>query len=431
MGFEPGAIIGSNLRLVRMLAKGGMGSVWVAEHLRLKTQVAVKLIADILSFDPTVQKRFAFEAEAAAQIRSPHVVQILDHGTTDGGTSFIVMELLEGETLGNRILRVGRLALDETTAILAQTSKALARAHSLGFVHRDIKPDNVFLTESNDELFVKVLDFGIVKRREDKGISMTRSGAALGTPRYMSPEQLVNAKHVTPGADLWSLAAVAYRALMGRPPFDGDSFAAIGAAVSRGIFQPPSEVRRDLPRALDIWFRRALDVKRIERFSSAREFAETFARAAGLPPNLVVPARLPSGSSPPFEAVPPPVVRPSSWPARGSTHNDSDDDHRTEGSIAPASVPNGVPRGGVAQGVRRGIWIAGTATAAVVAMLVLGVSGSLPRAASTSAPAASPSESVAGREHDGIRDGHDAPLRFGERQPVIRLNDAPDDGGIR
>jgi serine/threonine-protein kinase len=173
MAFEPGAVIGANLRLRRMLASGGMGSVWEADHLGLRTQVAVKLIADVLSVEPTVRKRFALEAEAAAQIRGPHVVQILDHGVTDQGIPYIVMELLIGESLGSRLKRVGRLDLAETFVIVNQTSKALARAHSLGFVHRDIKPDNLFLTESNDELFVKVLDFGIAKHR-DPAMSMTR-----------------------------------------------------------------------------------------------------------------------------------------------------------------------------------------------------------------------------------------------------------------
>src|SRR5215471_14319924 len=118
MGLEPGAVIEPNLRLVRMLAKGGMGSVWVADHLRLKTQVAVKLIADLLTIDPTIQRRFTREAEAAAQIRSPHVVQILDHGSTDAGIPYIVMELLDGESLGKRLQRLGRLELDETTVII-------------------------------------------------------------------------------------------------------------------------------------------------------------------------------------------------------------------------------------------------------------------------------------------------------------------------
>src|SRR5579859_4562030 len=226
MGLQPGTFIGPNLRLRKLLAMGGMGSVWEADHQRLETRVAVKLIADVLLSEPNARRRFALEAEAAAQIRGPHVVQILDHGSTDQGVPFIVMELLEGESLGARLQRRGRIALDETAVIVQQTSKALGRAHELGFVHRDIKPDNLFLTDHDGELFVKVLDFGIAKRHGES-MSMTRTGAALGTPRFMSPEQLANAKQVTPAADLWSLAAVAYRALMGKAPFDGESAAAV------------------------------------------------------------------------------------------------------------------------------------------------------------------------------------------------------------
>jgi serine/threonine-protein kinase len=311
MGFEPGDVIGPNLRLVRMLAKGGMGNVWVAYHLWRGTQVAVKFISDVLNAGPVLQKRFALEAEAAVQVRNPHVVQVLDHGSTTEGIPYIVMELLDGETLGSRLARLGRIGLDETAVIVNQTSKALASAHSLGFVHRDIKPDNIFLTDSHDNLLVKVLDFGIAKRSDD-GMSMTRSGAALGTPRYMSPEQFTNAKHVTPGADLWSLAAVAYRSLVGRPAFDGDSLVAIGAAVARGTFAAPSKVRTELPAELDVWFKRALDCKRVERFMSAREFAATFALAARLPLELVVPSRLPAR----------PSDNPSPWFTSGFTHAD-------------------------------------------------------------------------------------------------------------
>jgi serine/threonine-protein kinase len=298
MGLQPGAVIGPNLRLRKLLAVGGMGSVWEADHLRLKTRVAVKFIADVLLSEANAQRRFALEAEAAAQIRSPHVVQMLDHGSTDQGVPYIVMELLEGESLGACLQRRGRLELDETAVIVHQTSKALRRAHELGFVHRDIKPDNLFLTDSNGELFVKILDFGIAKRQGEP-MSMTRSGAALGTPRYMSPEQLANAKHVTPAADLWSLAAVAYRALMGKAPFDGETVAAIWAAIGRTTFPLPSRIRVDLPASLDIWFRRALNVDVVNRISSAREFSETFARAAQLHPGIAVQARLPVRDGPP------------------------------------------------------------------------------------------------------------------------------------
>jgi serine/threonine-protein kinase len=411
MGFA-GAIIGPNLRLVRMLAKGGMGSVWVAEHVRLKTQVAVKLVAELLTDDPTAQQRFSLEAEAAAQIRSPHVVQILDHGMASGGVPFIVMELLDGESLGARLRRVGCLGLDETTAIVNQTCKALARAHSLGFIHRDIKPDNIFLTESNDELFVKVLDFGIAKRR-DEAMSMTRSGAALGTPCYASPEQLASAKHVTPSADLWSLAVVAYRSLVGRPPFDGESIAAIGTAVSSGTFAAPSKVRTDLPAALDAWFHRALSSNPLNRFPSAREFAETFSLAAGMPAGVVVPARLPSPSEPPFPVggdvrppapprhdgtrllsspspAAPPVERQARfaqrqfWYTRGSTFHDAQPRHSE--SVAPASLPIDIPRAGVS----RETWMVGAIAVVVGSVglaLVLWLRASPLGAASSSAPA--------------------------------------------
>jgi serine/threonine-protein kinase len=393
MGLEAGTVIGSNLRLIRILAKGGMGSIWVAEHVRLKTQVAVKFIADLLSVDPTVQKRFALEAQAVAQIRSPHVVQVMDHGSTDEGTPYIVMELLDGESLGIRLLRLGRLELDETAAIVMQTSQALACAHAVGFIHRDIKPDNIFLTESNGQLLVKVLDFGIAKgQRQEHGL--TRSGATLGTPRYMSPEQLVSAKHVTPRADLWSLAAVAYRALLGRAPFEG-RFLAIGAAIARGKFALPSEIRSDLPLALDGWFRQALHVREVDRFSSAQELAETFARAAQVPLGRVVPARLPRRTEPPAIECGPrfPPSRTPPWPSRGHTLDD-DEYPRSDASIAGTWVPPGALR----QGLPQWLWIAGSlvagGVAAVVALALWGSASPLLAAART-ASVATPVASVA------------------------------------
>ena len=271
-----------------------MGSVWIAEHRGLETQVAVKFIDDALGVDENILARFSREAAAAAQIRSPHVVQIFDHGTIDGRIPYIVMELLEGESLGNRIARLRQLPLEETAVVLSQTCKALSKVHGLSIVHRDIKPDNIFLIDSDGELFVKVLDFGIAKRRSDAALAMTSSGMAVGTPHYMSPEQLLSSRDVTPATDLWALGAVAFRALTGQVPFDGDTYGAVCAAVSRGVFAPPRALRPDLPEALDEWFARALAIEPSDRFGSARELAERFIDRAGLTTaRLTVPSALP------------------------------------------------------------------------------------------------------------------------------------------
>jgi serine/threonine-protein kinase len=205
------------------------------------------------------------------------------------------MELLQGESLGSRLDRLGPLPLDEASAVIAQTCKALSRAHAHGIVHRDIKPDNIFLTDSEGDLFVKVLDFGIAKQQGNEASGMTLTGTTVGTPHYMSPEQLLSAKDVGLSADLWAVAAVAYRALTGRPAFDGETFAALCIAIHHGDYLPVRDIRPELPEALEGWFRQALQNDPAARFASARELAETFAMAAGfrdLTPS--VPSRVPA-----------------------------------------------------------------------------------------------------------------------------------------
>ncbi len=273
----PGQLVTSNVRLVQKLGEGGMGAVWVADHLTLHTRVAVKFMSQQLAMDGAANARFSREAAAAAQIKSPHVVQSYDHGVTAEGTPFIVMELLEGEDLGARIKRQGPLSMRDTGEILSQCCKALARAHALGIVHRDIKPDNVFLVSTEDEVFVKILDFGIAKISDPAaGFQMTSTGAMMGTPYYMSPEQLVNSKAVDGRADLWSLAVVVYHCLTGRVPFDGETFPALCIAVDKAEFPPATQIMPALPSQLDAWFAKALSRNPAERFASARELAESF-----------------------------------------------------------------------------------------------------------------------------------------------------------
>jgi serine/threonine-protein kinase len=270
-----------------------MGSVWVADHLGLHTQVAVKFIADDAAEDPMIKARFEREALAAAQLRSPHVVQIFDHGRTESGASYIAMELLDGETLGKRLMRLGALNARETVVIVGQVCRALSKAHAAGIVHRDIKPDNIFIIDSDGELFVKVLDFGIAKGATDQPLNVTSTGMAVGTPLYMSPEQSVSAKDVTFSTDLWAIAAVAYRCLVGQVPFKGSSFGALCLAINRGQFPPPTTLRPDLAPALDAWFARALALSTADRFASAREFSAQFSRAAGFSSGILI--SVPSG----------------------------------------------------------------------------------------------------------------------------------------
>ena len=187
-----GRIIASKYRLLYELGRGGMGAVWLAEHLALRVHVAIKLIDPGLAMSENSVRRFEREARAAASLRSPHVVQVLDFGV-DSGTPYIAMEYLVGESLAARLAERGALPSQEVWQIVSEMGRAMTRAHSSGYIHRDLKPDNVFLMEDEPGFFVKVLDFGLAKAlggaESPSTRSLTRSGALLGTPRHMSPSR--------------------------------------------------------------------------------------------------------------------------------------------------------------------------------------------------------------------------------------------------
>jgi eukaryotic-like serine/threonine-protein kinase len=317
-GVGAGLLVGHNVRLKRVLGRGGMGSVWVAMHEALQTEVAVKFISPEIATNPEAVARFKREATAAAQLRSPHVVQVFDHGVTAEGVPFIVMELLEGEDLATRIGRFGRLAVADVVSIVSQACKALGRAHARGIVHRDIKPENIFLVDTEGESFVKLLDFGIAKR-EDAGLGMTTTGTMVGTPYFMSPEQVMSARDVDLRCDLWSLAVVAYNALTGRVPFFAETLGGLCVVIHAGKFLPVTSDHPDLPAALDAWFKRALARDPAARFASAKELAETFARAAGTSP--AEPVRTSLVSSPALAQALFPALQPGTLLGATVTHS--------------------------------------------------------------------------------------------------------------
>jgi serine/threonine protein kinase len=306
---KAGQQVTPTLRLTRLLGKGGMGSVWLADHLTLGSQVAIKFMATANLEDQTLLQRFSTEAKAAAQIKHPHVAQVFDHGVMPDGVPYIVMEYLEGEDLKHAVRRGGPLPLVDLVRVVAQSAKALGRAHSLGIVHRDIKPDNIFLCNIDGETFVKLLDFGVAK--VDQGAAMngaTTTGSMMGTPLYMSPEQLLSARTVNFKSDLWSLAVVAYFALTGRVPFMGETIGSLSVAVHTGIFAPPTSLRPDLPPSVDAWFARMLKRDPNERYGSAKEMAEAFEQAAMTTStrNLMsaIPLNVPLAALPPPNSVP-------------------------------------------------------------------------------------------------------------------------------
>jgi serine/threonine-protein kinase len=257
-----------------------MGSVWLAQHLALQSEIAVKFcLAEGVPL-PHVAERFQREAALAFRVKSPHVVQILDHGLTGDGIPYIAMELLQGEDLASRIARVGPVDLLTFAEWLSQAADGLSQAHAAGVVHRDIKPSNLFLCRETTGIRVKLLDFGVAKnalRCLAEESHQTAAGALLGTPAFMSPEQAANARDVDFRSDLWSLAAVTYQAITGERPFQGDALTAFGA-IARGTFVPPCQLRPGLPAALDAWAAKALAVNPAQRFQSADALAETFVK---------------------------------------------------------------------------------------------------------------------------------------------------------
>ncbi len=257
-----------------------MGSVWRAEHLTLHTEVAVKFVSDALIGDAGFLARFNREAVASARIKSPHAVQIFDHGVTADGVPYIVMELLEGEDLRTRLMREKKLSAEMTARIITQVARGLARSHAAEVVHRDIKPGNIFLQDQDGELLVKILDFGIAKRIGDVEQQVTMTGQIIGTPHYVSPEQIQRPRDADPQNDLWSLAVVAYRCLTSDLPFEGESVGAVAIAIDRASFAPVTQLEPHLPKMLDVWFGRAFSRSPSGRFGSAKEMAAAFDAAS-------------------------------------------------------------------------------------------------------------------------------------------------------
>jgi serine/threonine protein kinase len=259
-----------------------MGRVWVAEHLTLETNVVVKFMASDIAASADGAARFAREASVAAAVKSPHVVQVFDHGVTPEGDAYIVMEMLDGRDLAQHIAASGPMAPRDVAALVAQVAKALGKAHQVGVIHRDIKPDNIFLCDAEGgELFVKLLDFGIAKRDQQKVTSAaTTTGAVVGTPYYMSPEQIVGDKDTDARTDIWSLGVVAYEAMTGRRPFEGTTVGAITLAIHTATRRITDHLPDASP-ALDEWFAKACARNVKERFQTPREAAQALLVATG------------------------------------------------------------------------------------------------------------------------------------------------------
>jgi serine/threonine protein kinase len=340
-----GRLLRGTYRIVAALDEGGMGKLYRAEHQRLRRPVAVKVMASYLSANKEALARFRREAEIVSQLDHPHIVHILDFDTTETGEPYIVMELLQGETLSHRLDQQRILPLRDTVAIVSQVASALTAAHRAGVVHRDLKPDNVFLLSMRDEsMFSKLLDFGISKG-SPKSTRVTGKYDVLGTPDYMAPEQALDTARADHHADQWSLACITYEMLTGRVPFCGDSAVQILAKV---VSEPPPPLTQfvpNVPQPIQDVVLRGLSKDPFQRFPTIGDFAERLARAAqeviasdqSLTESGARPAPNPLHTAPTLSAKP---RQRTTKPQRVAAKADADNS-RTKGdycSVAPERV---------------------------------------------------------------------------------------------
>ncbi len=311
MALQPGEIIDGKYRIVKLIGEGGMGAVYLGENTRIKRKVAIKVLHASVAEKVEVVARFEREAQAAGRIGSEHIVEVLDLGSLPSNERFMVMEYLEGEDLTSRIKSRKRLTPHECIPILDQVLEGLGAAHEAQIVHRDLKPDNIFIlnNKAGRADFVKILDFGVSKFSAlDSEMSMTRTGAVMGTPYYMSPEQAKGGV-VDNRSDLYAIGVVLYQMVTGRVPFNASSFNELLFKIALESPEPVEQIVPDCPPSFTAIINKAMAREPEARFQSSQEFRAVLQQwahsgaAPGVPaPTQPMPAmpdmRHPMGSSP-------------------------------------------------------------------------------------------------------------------------------------
>ena len=297
MGISPGELIGGRYEIVRVLGVGGTGAVFEARHRAIGRLVAIKFLLPELAANPVVPQRFLQEAQTANEVRHKNIVEVLDFGA-DAGRLYMVMEYLHGESLADFLTRESPAAPGRIIRVLEPVLGALHAAHMRGIVHRDVKPQNIFLArvEGDDELLPKLFDFGIAKRIVGGDVNLTSTGMILGTPAYMAPEQARAEKNVSHLADQYALGVILYQGLTGRIPYDGDTYPAMLIQI---VSQPPAEILRYRP---DLDRRLAAVVMRCLARDPAQRFASLLDLRDALQPwrdDLTVGGPVPSRPAPP------------------------------------------------------------------------------------------------------------------------------------
>ncbi len=277
----PGDVVAGKYLIERVLGVGGMGAVLAARHLELDEPVAIKMLLPHVPPHGEPVARFLREARAAIKIRNEHVVRVLDVARLEGGAPYIVMEYLEGCDLGQLVERRGPLPFDEAIDYVLQACEAVGAAHALGIVHRDLKPANLFVTRAGDgRPCIKVLDFGISKITEPNNGNtpvLTNTETIMGTPCFMSPEQLRSTRDVDARTDIWSIGAILYAVLTGAPPYDGESNADVSAKIIRDPAPSLEKAREDAPAGLADIVSTCLQKDPAERYADVGELAQALA----------------------------------------------------------------------------------------------------------------------------------------------------------
>jgi serine/threonine-protein kinase len=278
---NPGDVLAGKYRIERVLGQGGMGVVVSAHHLHLDERIAIKFLLPEALQNAEAVARFSREARAAVKIKSEHVARVVDVGTLDTGSPYMVMEYLHGQDLGALVQQRGGLPIEEAVEYVLQACEAIAEAHALGIIHRDLKPQNLFLAHRADgSPCVKVLDFGISKitsygsgSGSGSDMSMTKTTAVMGSPLYMSPEQMTSSRDVDARTDIWALGAILHELLTGRVPFLADTVPQLCAMILQSSAPPLRNFRPDAPEALQNVLLRCLEKDPGRRFRNVAEFA--------------------------------------------------------------------------------------------------------------------------------------------------------------
>jgi serine/threonine-protein kinase len=277
----PGDVVLGKYQVERVVGAGGMGRVLAARHVQLGEQVAIKVLLPEHAGRTDVVARFLREAQAASRIKSEHVARVMDVGTLDGGAPYMVMEYLEGRDLGEEIALAGAVRVDDAIEYVLQACEAIAEAHALGIVHRDLKPSNLFLSRTpSGAPRVKVLDFGIAKAIDPGGTQLTASATALGSPSYMSPEQIRDAHQVDARTDVWALGVTLFELVSGQVPFDGPNAHSVLARIVTDPAPSLLTLRPHAPAELDAVLQRCLVKDPAGRIGSIGELARALAPLA-------------------------------------------------------------------------------------------------------------------------------------------------------